>query len=76
MKVQVHLYGELKERYLPKGKKTFTLEYGAPITVLAETLRMPIDEIVVALVDGQARNLDYKLYKDSRVDLFPVLKGG
>lgn len=76
MNIRVHLYGELKERYLPSGKTTICLKHGTTIKELALILKMPIDDIVVALVNGRAEKMDYKITENSRIDLFPILKGG
>jgi molybdopterin converting factor small subunit len=76
MKVEVHLYGDLKEKYLPAGNVTIEIEQGSTTQNLVQGLKMPVDEIVVALVDGRAQKLAFILKDGNRIDLFPILKGG
>ena len=76
MQVKVHLYGKLKETYLPAGNMIIEIEQGSTIQDLVQGLKMSVDEIVVALVDGRAQKLAFILKDGNRIDLFPILKGG
>ena len=76
MQVKVHLYGELKENYLPAGYMIIEMEQGSSIQDLIQRLNIQINEIVVSLVDGRAQKLAFILTEGNRIDLFPILKGG
>jgi len=75
VKVSVSLYGELKVR-IEYDRTTLELAPNSDICRVLSILNLPLEEVVIALVNGKAKSLDYTLENDDHVDIFPPLKGG
>jgi molybdopterin converting factor small subunit len=75
--VRVRLYGELRERLdavAPDG--TLSLPEGSTLETLNGSLGIPIEDVVVTLVNGVAVSQGTVLRDGDRVDVFPPLAGG
>ncbi|MHA1286748.1 MAG: MoaD/ThiS family protein [Candidatus Thorarchaeota archaeon] len=75
MKISVRLYGELKER-IEDDKTILELAPNSDIHRILSLLNLQLEEVVITLVNGKAKSLDYILENDDRIDIFPPLKGG
>lgn len=75
--VRVRLYGELRERLDAAGPDgTLSLPEGSTLETLNESLGIPIEDVVVTLVNGVAVSRGAVLRDGDRVDVFPPLAGG
>jgi len=75
VKVSVRLYGELKEK-IENYKTTLELEPNSDINIILLILNLQLEEVVIILVNGKAKSLNYILENDDHIDIFPPLKGG
>lgn len=60
----------------PDNASAFPLKDGETVRALAERLGIPVDEIKIVFVNGQAAELDRVLADGDRVGLFPPVGGG
>jgi molybdopterin converting factor small subunit len=79
IKVVVQLYGTLKE-YLQgdEADRPMVIELGRETTLegLLESMAIPVEEVVVTLVNGSAEAKSYSLKDGDVVDVFPPPIGG
>ena len=75
VKVSVQLYGELKAR-VDEEKLSLELTTGSDVKSILSALNLHLEDVVITLVNGKAKSLDYILENDDHVDIFPPLKGG
>jgi len=80
IEVEVRLYASLRkydscEHEL--GEATLLkIEEGASLCQLYERLKIPVDEIKRAFVNGIIRDQEYRLSDGDRVAIFPPIAGG
>lgn len=79
IKVEVRLYGTLKERL--QGDEAdrplfIELRNEATLEQLLDSLAIPVEEVVVTLVNGSAKGNSYSLNDGDVVDVFPPPIGG
>jgi len=75
--VHIRLYGELRERQdAAASGEPVSLPEGSTLETLNERLGIPIEDVVVTLVNGVAVSHGTALRDGDRVDLFPPLAGG
>ncbi|MBC7225334.1 MAG: MoaD/ThiS family protein [Anaerolineae bacterium] len=79
MHVRVRVFATLS-RYVPDLRPgTFLdleLPEGATILDLIQRLRLPVEEVKVAFVNGRSRPFDWPLQEGDEVGLFPAIAGG
>lgn len=79
IRVEVRLYASLMD-YAPAGDgdriMLWELDEGATVERLYGVLEIPLEEVVVSLVNGRAEALDHTLEDGDRIDVFPPLAGG
>jgi len=79
IRVEVRLYASLRD-YAPAGGGDRVmlrdLDDGATVEQLYGVLEIPLEEVVVSLVNGRAEALDHTLEDGDRIDVFPPLAGG
>ncbi|UCD45226.1 MAG: MoaD/ThiS family protein [Candidatus Bathyarchaeota archaeon] len=77
--VEVKLYASLRS-YFPKGKRdealAISLSDDVSLEQLYAYLNIPLEEVVVALVNGLARADNYVLQNSDKIDVFPSIAGG
>jgi molybdopterin synthase sulfur carrier subunit len=79
MRVHVKLFatlGRLVPGTTPGTLFDVELSAGATVSTLVSHLRLPMDEVKVAFVNGRARPADWVLNPDDEVGMFPPLGGG
>lgn len=79
IKVEVRLYGALKERLQSvEADRPLVLELGDETTLeqLIDILAIPGEDVIVTLVNGIAKGRDHRLSEGEVVDVFPPLIGG
>jgi molybdopterin converting factor small subunit len=79
MRVHVKLFatlGRLVPGTTPGTLFDVGLPAGATVSTLVSHLRLPMDEVKVAFVNGRARPADWVLNPDDEVGMFPPLGGG
>jgi len=52
------------------------LPAGATVSTLVSHLRLPVNEVKVAFVNGRARPMDWVLNPDDQAGMFPPVGGG
>jgi len=79
IRVEVRLYASLMD-YAPTGNGDRVmlreLDEDATVEQLYGVLEIPLEEVVVSLVNGRAEALDHTLEDGDRIDVFPPLAGG
>jgi len=60
----------------PDNAANFPIKVGETIQALAERLTIPIGEVKIVFVNGQAADLDRVLSDGDRVGIFPPVGGG
>lgn len=80
IEVEVRLYASLR-KYDSCGRKLgeafwLKIEEGASLCQLYESLKIPVDEIKRAFVNGIIRDHEYHLSNGDRVAIFPPIAGG
>ena len=78
-KVEVRLYGSLRERLAGDevDRSTFVeLRSGTTIAVLLEGLEIPAEEVVVTLVNGIAVDRKHSVKNGDMIHVFPPPIGG
>lgn len=77
--VRVRVFATLS-RYVPDLRPGTFLEMdlpqGATILDLIQRLRLPVEEVKVAFVNGRSRPFDWPLQEGDEVGLFPAIAGG
>jgi molybdopterin synthase sulfur carrier subunit len=79
MRVHVRLFatlGGLVRGTTPGTLFDVQLPAGATISTLVGHLKLPIDEVKVAFVNGRARPVDWVLEPEDEVGIFPPVGGG
>ena len=79
IKVEVRLYGTLKERLQgDEADRPLFIELRNETTLeqLLDSLAIPVEEVVVTLVNGIAEGKSYSLKDGDMVDVFPPPIGG
>lgn len=79
IKVEVRLYGALKERLQSvEADRPLVLELGDETTLeqLIDILTIPGEDVIVTLVNGIAKSRAHRLSEGEVVDIFPPLIGG
>ena len=79
IKVEVRLYGTLKERLQgDEANRPLFIELRNKTTLeqLLDSLAIPVDEVVVTLINGSAEGKSYSLKDGDVVDVFPPPIGG
>ncbi len=75
VKVSVRLYGEFKER-IEDDKTTLELAPNSDIHRILSILNLQLEEVVITLVNGEAKSLNHILENYDHIDIFSPLKGG
>lgn len=79
MNVKVRLFANLRD-YVPTAKIGTTLDVelqdGALVRDLANHLKLPLDLVKLAYVNGIYQELDFQLHEDDEIGLFPPIGGG
>ena len=60
----------------PDNATAFPIKDGETIQALAERLTIPIEEVKIVFVNGQAATLERVLADGDRVGIFPPVGGG
>ena len=79
IKVEVRLYGTLKERLQgDEANRPLFIELRNKTTLeqLLDSLAIPVEEVVVTLINGSAEGKSYSLKDGDVVDVFPPPIGG
>ena len=79
IKVEVQLYGTLKERLQgDEADRPLFIELRNETTLeqLLDSLAIPVEEVVVTLINGSAEGKSYSLKDGDVVDVFPPPIGG
>ena len=78
-KVEVRLYAGLRQYHPnPGNKETFFIEVEdkAKLGSLLDGLKLPKQELGIAMVNGKWAKEDYVLQDGDRIGLFPLIGGG
>jgi molybdopterin synthase sulfur carrier subunit len=80
IEVEVRLYASLR-KYNPRAREVgepmqLQMEEGTSLYQIYERLKIPVDEVKRAFVNGIIRDHEYRLSDGDRVAIFPPIGGG
>jgi len=78
-KVEVRLYANLREYHTnPGNSEALVIELGekAKLGNLLNELKVPKEEVAIAMVNGKSEEENYLLQDGDRIGLFPPIAGG
>jgi sulfur-carrier protein len=79
MIVKVRLFANLRD-YVPETKNGSTIEVdvqsGASLKDLANQLKLPLNLVKLAYVNGIYQEMDYQLNQNDEIGIFPPIGGG
>ncbi len=75
--IQVLLYATLRS-YGPNGKGDFQLDLppGTKVIDIINQLKLPIEEVKLAMVNGASKDFQHVLAEGVRLGFFPPVGGG
>jgi molybdopterin converting factor small subunit len=79
MKIEIKLFAHFRE-YLPPGSEKYScrldLEEGTTVGRALETLKVPLSDPMIALVNGLHRTFEDPLQPGDVLSVFPPVAGG